>query len=112
MSGEKEYIELEAALALSEVYLAVKTGEPISYQRVDRLVREHDLRNLPRVTGQPGKTGRWVIIHEGDRARLVECDQCHNSFSVGKNIPHEEWIATDNRHFCGKCGADMRGTTP
>ena len=67
---------------------------------------ETRLMSLPSV--QP-KHGRWIERNplSSDICRLIECDQCGNSYIVGFNVPYEHWI--DNRNYCEKCGADMRG---
>lgn len=64
------------------------------------------IKNLPTV--QP-KHGKWIERNplSSDKCRLIECDQCGNSYIVGFNVPYEHWI--DNRNYCEKCGADMRG---
>jgi hypothetical protein len=66
------------------------------------------LENLPPV--QP-KRGKWIERNplNSDKCRLIECDQCGKSYIVGFNVPYEHWI--DNRNYCEKCGADMRGET-
>lgn len=58
-------------------------------------------------SAQP-KHGKWVERNplNSDKCRLIECDQCGNSYIVGFNVPYEHWI--DNRNYCEKCGADMR----
>ena len=55
------------------------------------------------------KTGRWIERNpqNSDKCRLIECDQCGFSHIVGFNVPYEHWI--ENRNFCERCGADMRG---
>jgi len=64
------------------------------------------INTLPPV--QP-KRGRWIERNplNSDKCRLIECDQCGKSYIVGFNVPYEHWI--DNRNYCEKCGADMRG---
>lgn len=59
-------------------------------------------------TVQP-KRGKWIERNplNSDKCRLIECDQCGKSYIVGFNVPYEHWI--DNRNYCEKCGADMRG---
>ena len=67
-----------------------------------------DLRKLP--SAQPErKKGRWIERNpqNSDKCRLIECDQCGFSHIVGFNVPYEHWI--ENRNFCERCGADMRG---
>lgn len=53
--------------------------------------------------------GKWIERNpqNSDRCRLIECDQCGFSHIVGFNVPYEHWI--ENRNFCERCGADMRG---
>ena len=55
------------------------------------------------------KTGKWIERNpqNSDKCRLIECDQCGFSHIVGFNVPYEHWI--ENRNFCERCGADMRG---
>lgn len=55
------------------------------------------------------KTGEWIERNpqNSDKCRLIECDQCGFSHIVGFNVPYEHWI--ENRNFCERCGADMRG---
>ena len=55
------------------------------------------------------KKGRWIERNpqNSDKCRLIECDQCGFSHIVGFNVPYEHWI--ENRNFCERCGADMRG---
>ena len=62
--------------------------------------------NLPPV--QP-KHGRWIERNplNSDKCRLIECDQCGKSYIVSFNVPYEHWI--ENKNYCEKCGADMRG---
>ena len=66
------------------------------------------LRGLP--SAQPErKTGQWIERNpqNSDKCRLIECNQCGFSHIVGFNVPYEHWI--ENRNFCERCGADMRG---
>ena len=75
--------------------------------QVERMERDKSiLKSLPTV--QP-KHGKWIERNplNSDKCRLIECDQCGNSYIVGFNVPYEHW--TDNRNYCEKCGADMRG---
>lgn len=53
--------------------------------------------------------GRWIERNpqNSDKCRLIECDKCGFSHIVGFNVPYEHWI--ENRNFCERCGADMRG---
>ena len=55
------------------------------------------------------KKGKWIERNpqNSDKCRLIECDQCGFSHIVGFNVPYEHWI--ENRNFCERCGADMRG---
>jgi len=55
------------------------------------------------------KTGKWIERNpqNSDKCRLIECDQCGFFHIVGFNVPYEHWI--ENRNFCERCGADMRG---
>ena len=55
------------------------------------------------------KTGKWIERNpqNSDKCRLIECDKCGFSHIVGFNVPYEHWI--ENRNFCERCGADMRG---
>ena len=55
------------------------------------------------------KTGKWIERNpqNSDKCRLIECNQCGFSHIVGFNVPYEHWI--ENRNFCERCGADMRG---
>lgn len=55
------------------------------------------------------KTGEWIERNpqNSDKCRLIECDKCGFSHIVGFNVPYEHWI--ENRNFCERCGADMRG---
>lgn len=55
------------------------------------------------------RTGKWIERNpqNSDKCRLIECDQCGFSHIVGFNVPYEHWI--ENRNFCERCGADMRG---
>ena len=59
-------------------------------------------------SAQP-RRGKWIERNplNSNKCRLIECDQCGNSYIVGFNVPYEHWI--DNRNYCEKCGADMRG---
>ena len=56
------------------------------------------------------KTGKWIERNpqNSDKCRLIECNKCGFSHIVGFNVPYEHWI--ENRNFCERCGADMRGT--
>ena len=67
-----------------------------------------DAEKLPSVTPKR-KTGEWVERNplNSDRCRLIECDQCGFAHIVGFNVPYEHWV--ENRNFCERCGADMRG---
>ena len=67
---------------------------------------EVEIATLP--SAQP-KRGKWIERNplNSNKCRLIECDQCGNSYIVGFNVPYEHWI--DNRNYCEKCGADMRG---
>lgn len=59
---------------------------------------------------QPARLkGRWIERNpqNSDKCRLIECDQCGFSHIVGFNVPYEHWI--EDRNFCERCGADMRG---
>ena len=55
------------------------------------------------------KRGKWIERNpqNSDKCRLIECDQCGFAHIVGFNVPYEHWI--ENRNFCERCGADMRG---
>ena len=55
------------------------------------------------------KKGKWIERNpqNSDKCRLIECNQCGFSHIVGFNVPYEHWI--ENRNFCERCGADMRG---
>ena len=55
------------------------------------------------------KPGKWIERNpqNSDKCRLIECDQCGFAHIVGFNVPYEDWI--ENRNFCERCGADMRG---
>lgn len=67
-----------------------------------------DIKSMP--SAQPErKTGKWIERNpqNSDKCRLIECDQCGFSHIVGFNVPYEHWI--ENRNFCERCGADMRG---
>ena len=69
---------------------------------------ERVLTELP--SAQPErKQGKWIERNpqNSDTCRLIECDQCGFSHIVGFNVPYEHWI--ENRNFCERCGADMRG---
>lgn len=66
------------------------------------------IANMP--SAQPErKTGKWIERNpqNSDKCRLIECDKCGFSHIVGFNVPYEHWI--ENRNFCERCGADMRG---
>ena len=56
------------------------------------------------------KKGKWIERNpqNSDKCRLIECNKCGFSHIVGFNVPYEHWI--ENRNFCERCGADMRGT--
>ena len=73
--------------------------------RWNRFIRQtvEDLKGAKR------KTGKWIERNpqNSDKCRLIECDQCGFSHIVGFNVPYEHWI--ENRNFCERCGADMRG---
>jgi len=66
------------------------------------------LQNAPTIEPQR-KTGKWIERNpqNSDKCRLIECDKCGFSHIVGFNVPYEHWI--ENRNFCERCGADMRG---
>lgn len=63
------------------------------------------------VDASPVKRGHWVEQNpnNSEKCRLIECDQCRSGYIVGFNVPYEDWVSSDNRNFCGRCGADMRG---
>jgi hypothetical protein len=78
------------------------------HQSYNLLDAERRLEDLP--SAQPErKTGKWIERNpqNSDKCRLIECDQCGFSHIVGFNVPYEHWI--ENRNFCERCGADMRG---
>ena len=71
---------------------------------------EMAIKALEQPTIEPErKKGRWIERNpqNSDKCRLIECDQCGFSHIVGFNVPYEHWI--ENRNFCERCGADMRG---
>ena len=93
---------LEKAISVSHSMIddyGIKTG----YEICMRLVEDA-------LTIEPErKTGKWIERNpqNSDKCRLIECDQCGFSHIVGFNVPYEHWI--ENRNFCERCGADMRG---
>lgn len=56
---------------------------------------------------QPVRRGKWIIVDQGDTACLVECDQCGMHYIVANDV-FDEWLASENRNYCPKCGAYMR----
>ena len=76
----------------------------------ERIMQILDERIKPIPPAQPErKKGKWIERNpqNSDKCRLIECDQCGFSHIVGFNVPYEHWI--ENRNFCERCGADMRG---
>lgn len=67
-----------------------------------------DIENVPTIEPERNK-GKWIERNpqNSDKCRLIECDQCGFFHIVGFNVPYEHWI--ENRNFCERCGADMRG---
>ena len=112
----KDLIERQAAID------AINTWDKFGVDERCRIVRWHEglepyvhlrdvltaIVNLP--AAQPEhKKGKWIERNpqNSDKCRLIECDQCGFSHIVGFNVPYEHWI--ENRNFCERCGADMRG---
>jgi len=92
--------------ALGSFDISLKDEFAIKVERASLKAYKEQLENLPTV--QP-KRGKWIERNplNSDKCRLIECDQCGNSYIVGFNVPYEHWI--DNRKYCENCGADMRG---
>lgn len=101
-----------AILALAEQIMesALMDNPTTASTDIDRYrpIAELSLRDVP--SAQPErKQGKWIERNpqNSDKCRLIECDQCGFSHIVGFNVPYEHWI--ENRNFCERCGADMRG---
>ena len=90
-----KYIECEAAIA--------ETRKP---RLTDAELRRR-LACIPAADVQPVRRGKWIIVDQGDTACLVECDQCGMHYIVANDV-FDEWLASENRNYCPKCGADMR----
>lgn len=65
------------------------------------------IKSIPAADVQPVRRGKWIIVDQGDTACLVECDQCGMHYIVANDV-FDEWLASDNRNYCPKCGAYMR----
>ena len=94
-------------------YLTELYGRPVYTHELIALDIEHkskpDFLKLCDEEDQERKTGKWIERNpqNSDKCRLIECDQCGFAHIVGFNVPYEDWI--ENRNFCERCGADMRG---
>lgn len=68
------------------------------------------LKEIPTADVRQKRLGKWIERNpkNSGTCRLIECDQCGNSFIVPLYVPFEDWKASDNRSFCGCCGAYMR----
>ena len=118
MSKSDDTISRQAAI---DAILAV-TGNS-SVRELYEHVQEHGLSNMwsggvnaaiDIIIAVPSaeperKTGKWLERNpqNSDKCRLIECNQCGFSHIVGFNVPYEHWV--ENRNFCERCGADMRG---
>ncbi len=68
---------------------------------------ENVMSATPSADVQPVRRGKWIIVDQGDTACLVECDQCGMHYIVANDV-FDEWLASENRNYCPKCGAYMR----
>ena len=86
--------------------VAVSEGLPINERFATAMIAQVNL--MPTIEPER-KKGRWIERNpqNSDKCRLIECDKCGFSHIVGFNVPYEHWI--ENRNFCERCGADMRG---
>lgn len=52
---------------------------------------------------------RWKEIEPklGEKCRRIECPVCGLSYIVSLNVPFTEWVLSDNKRYCGKCGTFM-----
>lgn len=91
----------------ADILLEYLTILPIDlgYREVEEI--EEYVKGMPTI--EERKNGKWIERNpqNSDECRLIECDQCGFSHIVGFNVPYEHWI--ENRNFCERCGADMRG---
>ena len=67
----------------------------------------NNIKNIPAADVRPVRRGKWIIVDQGDTACLVECDQCGMHYIVANDV-FDEWLASENRNYCPKCGAYMR----
>lgn len=68
---------------------------------------ENVISATPSADVRPVRRGKWVIVDQKDTACLVECDQCGMHYIVANDV-FDEWLASENRNYCPKCGAYMR----
>ena len=69
---------------------------------------QEEVKHLPAADVQPVRRGKWVIKDVYPNCWIAACDQCGASYAVAVRVPFDEWTASDNRAYCGTCGAKMR----
>ena len=99
-----EYIEREAAL--EAIWKPNINPGGLIFDALKTACQE-EVKRLPAADVQPVRRGKWVIVDQKDTACLVECDQCGMHYIVGNDV-FDEWLASENRNYCPKCGAYMR----
>ena len=69
---------------------------------------ENVMAATPTADVQPVRRGKWFIKDVYPNCWIAACDQCGASYAVSVHVPFDEWTASDNRAYCGTCGAKMR----